>query len=242
MVHGTAIDASSRVGSKLPLPLPPFTVTCPPKCDDFIALSYNKHANKQTNQQPNQKNEQQASSPSRYFNGTWTPWRGSRTPTCNAGGDDDVCIPPHPPAPPAPPGPPAPPTPPRPGRVKLCPPHPHHFFFFLLILSASLKYNDGVFYADVRCIDNTLYMSIRLYVYTYVTFFRPGDGSFDGIKINAGGGCTASGWCSGPSFSGNCLTPTPIYFVLFFETRGHCDGWRGGALLRCLPPLDESYG
>jgi len=95
-----------------------------------------------------------ASSPSRYFNGTWTPWRGSRTPTCNAGGDDDVCIPPHPPAPPAPPGPPAPPTPPRPG---------------------------------------------------------PGDGSFDGIKINAGGGCTASGWCSGPSFSG---PPLQVQFLL----------------------------
>ena len=34
------------------------------------------------------------SNPVKYFNGTWTPWRGSRAPSCNAGGSNAYCLPP----------------------------------------------------------------------------------------------------------------------------------------------------
>ena len=34
-----------------------------------------------------------ASNPGKYFDGVWTPWRGSREPTCNAGGSNEICLP-----------------------------------------------------------------------------------------------------------------------------------------------------
>ena len=52
--------------------------------------------------------------PAQNFNGTVTPWRGDRAPSCNAApGYVPHCMPP--PAPPAPPAPPSPPSPPLPG-------------------------------------------------------------------------------------------------------------------------------
>eukprot|EP00937_MAST-01D_sp_MAST-1D-sp2_P003564 g3564.t1 len=56
------------------------------------------------------------SNPNTYFDGVWTPWRGSREPSCNAGGNVSYCVAPAPPAPPTPPPAPTPPTPPPPGQ------------------------------------------------------------------------------------------------------------------------------
>jgi hypothetical protein len=44
-----------------------------------------------------------------HYSGVWTPWRGKKAPTCNAGGSNAYCI--HPPTPPTPPTPPPPPSP-----------------------------------------------------------------------------------------------------------------------------------
>jgi hypothetical protein len=43
--------------------------------------------------------------PQKFFNSTWTPWRGSRTPSCNAGGSNAYCLPAPAPTPPTPPTP-----------------------------------------------------------------------------------------------------------------------------------------
>jgi hypothetical protein len=44
------------------------------------------------------------SNPQKFFDGVWTPWRGSKTPMCNAGGSNAYCTAPTPPSP-HPPGP-----------------------------------------------------------------------------------------------------------------------------------------